>query len=63
MVSKNVLITGGGSGAGLGMLRSFALAGAAHVGIIGRRLSVLEATATASPQNFQRQRSIRIQQI
>lgn len=52
MASKTVLITGAGSGAGLAMLRSFAVAGAAHIGIIGRRLSVLESAASSISAGF-----------
>jgi NAD(P)-dependent dehydrogenase (short-subunit alcohol dehydrogenase family) len=49
---KNVIITGGGSGASLAILHSFALTSAAYVGIIGQHISVLEATATSISAEF-----------
>ncbi|KAF2495608.1 NAD(P)-binding protein [Lophium mytilinum] len=50
--SKNILITGGGTGGGLAMARSFALAGAAHIGLLGRRIPVLSTAAAALSTEF-----------
>ncbi|KAK0629559.1 hypothetical protein B0T17DRAFT_525825 [Bombardia bombarda] len=44
---KSVLITGGGAGIGASIAHAFAKSGAAIIGIVGRRLAVLDATKAA----------------
>src|SRR4051812_16410327 len=51
LAGKYVVITGGGSGIGLAISHSFALAGTSKIAIIGRRSDVL-AKAAASIHNL-----------
>ena len=52
---KRILITGGGSGLGAAMGRRFAELGGELI-ICGRRLELLEQTASAHAQRFRRHR-------
>ena len=49
---KSVFITGGGTGSGAAVARTFAAAGVTEMAITGRRKEVLDATAEALKKNF-----------
>jgi len=49
---KNIIITGGGNGIGAEMARSFAVAGAANVAILGRNEAKLQSTKAAIEKEF-----------
>ncbi|PMD34553.1 NAD(P)-binding protein [Hyaloscypha variabilis F] len=50
---KTIFITGGGAGVGAALARSFAIAVATNIAIIGRRTALLEATKIALQNEFQ----------
>ena len=57
---KNIVVTGGGSGVGAGIATAFAKAGAAHVLILGRTQSTLEATKDAIEHSFPKTKIIAV---
>ena len=49
---KRIVVTGGGAGIGAEIVRSFAVAGAARIAILGRRENMLEATKAKIEKEF-----------
>ena len=49
---KRIVVTGGGAGIGVEIVRSFAIAGAARIAILGRRQKLLEATKAKIEKEF-----------